>query len=65
MLLDFISLGTHKWRCKARVAQFDENIQITCQPLSPNAKVVTQNDNHGVIKQVNQDIDPHENEKKS
>lgn len=64
MLLDFISLGRHTWRCKARVTQIDENIQINCQPLSPNAKVVTQNDNNGVIKQVNQDINPHENEKK-
>ena len=34
------------------------------QPLSPNATVVTQNDNNGVITQVNKDIDPHVNKKK-
>ena len=61
---DFMSLGRHTWRCKARVTQIDKNIQINYQPLSPNATVVTQNDNNGVITQANQDIAPHENEKK-
>ena len=44
---DFISLGRHTWRWKARVTQSDENIQINCQPLSPNATAVTQNDYNG------------------
>ena len=51
---DFISLGRQTWRCKARVTQIDENIQINYQPPSPNATVVTQNDKSGVITQVNQ-----------
>ena len=61
---DFILLERHTWRCKARVAQIDEINQINYQPLSPDATVVAQNDNNGVVTQVNQDIDPHENEKK-
>ena len=61
---DFLSLGRHTWRCKSRATQIDENIQINCQPLSPKATVVTQNENNVVIMQVNQDIDPHDNEKK-
>ena len=61
---DFISLGRHTWRCKSRAAQVDENIKINCPPLSSKATVVTQNENNEVITQVNQDIDPHENEKK-
>ena len=61
---DFISLGRYTWRCKARITQIDKNIQINYQPLSPDTTVVTQNDNSRVITQVNQDIDPHENEKK-
>ena len=60
---NFISLGKHTWRCKAKVTRIDENTQII-QPLSTNATVPTQNDNNGVITQANQDIDPHENEKK-
>ena len=61
---DFLSLGRQTWRCKSRATQINENIQINCQPLSPKATVVTQNENNGLIMQVNQDIDPHENEKK-
>ena len=40
-----ISLETHTWCCKARVAQIDEKIQINYQPLPPSATVITQNDN--------------------
>ena len=58
---DFLSLGRHTWRCKSRATQIDDHLR---QPLSPKATVVTQNENNGVIMQVNQDIDPHDNEKK-
>ena len=58
---DFLSLGRHTWRCKSRATQIDDHLR---QPLSPKATVVTQNENNGVIMQVNQDIDPYDNEKK-
>lgn len=59
---DFTPLGRHTWCCKARVTQIRENIQINYQPLSPNATILSQNNNNEITAHVNQD--PHENEKK-
>ena len=61
---DFISLGRHKWRFKARITTTTATIETNNQSLSPNTSLATQNDNNDLITQVENTFDPHGNENK-
>ena len=61
---DFISLGRHTWRCKARIKTITVTIETYNQSLSPNASLATQNNNSVLITQVENTFDPYENENK-
>ena len=60
----FIPLGRHTLRCKARITTITATIETNNQLLSPNTPLATQNNGNVLVTEVENNVDPHENENK-
>ena len=63
---ELIHLSKHTWRCKSKITSIiTVATESTNRSLTSNESLVTVNHNNEIITCVNQDFDPHENQKRN